>query len=90
MTLGAFLLYAAISVLCCVFVFYLVPETKGKTLEEMHAYFEAIVHGGSTGESSFTAAGTTSTGGDAAVSHIHLAEVPGGCSEDGPSAPLGA
>lgn len=32
---GAFWIFAIISVLSAIFVFFLVPETKGKTLEEM-------------------------------------------------------
>ncbi|KAM0050797.1 putative major facilitator, sugar transporter, major facilitator superfamily [Helianthus debilis subsp. tardiflorus] len=34
---GTFLLYAAVNVACIVFVINLVPETKGKTLEEIQA-----------------------------------------------------
>lgn len=32
---GAFWIFAIISVLSAIFVFFLVPETKGKTLEEI-------------------------------------------------------
>lgn len=34
---GTFLLYAAVNVTCILFVINLVPETKGKTLEEIQA-----------------------------------------------------
>lgn len=34
---GTFLLYAAVNVACILFVVKLVPETKGKTLEEIQA-----------------------------------------------------
>ncbi|XP_063222289.1 facilitated trehalose transporter Tret1-like isoform X2 [Bacillus rossius redtenbacheri] len=37
---GAFWLYAAFCLASCVFVICLVPETKGKTLDEIEAHFE--------------------------------------------------
>eukprot|EP01018_Ginkgo_biloba_P032336 Gb_17133 [translate_table: standard] len=36
---GVFFLYAGISFLCAVFFYACIPETKGKTLEEIVAYF---------------------------------------------------
>ncbi|GLJ23713.1 hypothetical protein SUGI_0449390 [Cryptomeria japonica] len=36
---GAFFLFAGVSFLCSVFIYFLVPETKGKTLEEIVAFF---------------------------------------------------
>lgn len=36
---GAFFLFAGISGLCSLFIYFLVPETKGKTLEEIVAFF---------------------------------------------------
>ncbi len=42
---GAFLFYAAVGVLTLVFCWKLVPETKGKRLEEIQAFFQARVDG---------------------------------------------
>jgi hypothetical protein len=42
---GAFFVYACFSAATLVFVVYLVPETSGKTLEEMEAYFDKITGG---------------------------------------------
>jgi predicted MFS family arabinose efflux permease len=39
-----FWLYAAVTVGAWFFAFFLVPETKGKTLEEMEAHFRAGKH----------------------------------------------
>jgi len=39
---GCFFLFSMISLLSWVFIYFLVPETKGKTLEEMKAYFEML------------------------------------------------
>merc|ERR1719499_2894418 len=39
---GTFFLYTAITVCCVIFAWWFVPETKGKTLEEMVKYFEEI------------------------------------------------
>ena len=36
---GAYFMYSAICAVGCVFIFFLVPETKGKTPEEMKKYF---------------------------------------------------
>lgn len=36
---GAFFLFAGVSALCSTFIYFLVPETKGKTLEEIVAFF---------------------------------------------------
>uniref|UniRef100_A0A0D6R2N4 Major facilitator superfamily (MFS) profile domain-containing protein n=1 Tax=Araucaria cunninghamii TaxID=56994 RepID=A0A0D6R2N4_ARACU len=44
---GTFFLFMAISGLCAVFIYVLVPETKGKTLEEIVAYFH-MKHSGKT------------------------------------------
>lgn len=37
---GTFWMYAVLCVLSCVFVAVLLPETKGKTLDEIERYFE--------------------------------------------------
>lgn len=37
---GTFSLFAGLSVLCVAFIYNYVPETKGKTLEEIEAFFE--------------------------------------------------
>lgn len=37
---GTFSLFAGLSVLCVVFIYSYVPETKGKTLEEIGAFFD--------------------------------------------------
>ncbi|CAH1388815.1 unnamed protein product [Nezara viridula] len=37
---GAFWMYAGCSFVGCIFVYFLLPETKGKTLEEIEAIFE--------------------------------------------------
>ena len=39
---GVFFLFFVISFLCLVFVYVMVPETKGKTLEEMGEFFEKL------------------------------------------------
>lgn len=36
---GMYFLYASVSLACFVFTFFLVPETKGKSSEEMKAHF---------------------------------------------------
>ncbi|KAG6875486.1 hypothetical protein C0993_008974, partial [Termitomyces sp. T159_Od127] len=36
---GTYILFAAINVLSIIFMFFFVPETKGKTLEEMDLVF---------------------------------------------------
>jgi predicted MFS family arabinose efflux permease len=41
---GTFMLYAAIGVCAWFFVFRLVPETKGKSLEEIQEHWEAGKH----------------------------------------------
>ncbi|HEX7278045.1 MAG TPA: MFS transporter, partial [Solirubrobacterales bacterium] len=40
---GAFWFYGGVGVLTLIFCWKLVPETKGKPLEEIQAYFEARV-----------------------------------------------
>ena len=42
---GAFVCFGIISTLSFVFVLKLVPETRGKSLEEMEAFFRSIVEG---------------------------------------------
>ena len=42
-TSGAFLVYSALSFCSFVFVYCFVPETKGKTLEEMEEYFGRVM-----------------------------------------------
>jgi MFS transporter, SP family, galactose:H+ symporter len=41
---GTFLLYAVVGVLAWIFAFRLVPETKGKTLEEIQQHWQADKH----------------------------------------------
>jgi hypothetical protein len=41
---ATFWLYAAISIGAWLFAFFLVPETKGKTLEEIEAYMRSGRH----------------------------------------------
>ncbi len=41
---GAFLLYTAVGVFAWFFIYRLVPETKGKTLEEIEAHWQAGKH----------------------------------------------
>ena len=36
---GTYFLYAAVSLCCAIFIALVVPETKGKSPEEMKAYF---------------------------------------------------
>ena len=36
---GMYFLYASVSLACFVFTYFLVPETKGKSPEEMKAHF---------------------------------------------------
>ena len=43
---GYYTLLTLINMLSIAFVFYIVPETKGKTLEEMLAFFESIASPG--------------------------------------------
>ncbi|XP_014248720.1 facilitated trehalose transporter Tret1-like [Cimex lectularius] len=38
---GAFWIYAVLCFTSCIFVHFLLPETKGKSLEEIEAYFES-------------------------------------------------
>jgi hypothetical protein len=38
---STFLLYAAVSVASWLFAYYFVPETKGRTLEEIEAFWRA-------------------------------------------------
>ena len=40
---GAFWFYGAIGIVTLIFCVKLVPETKGKRLEDIHAYFEKRV-----------------------------------------------
>ena len=42
---GTWVLFASMTLCITTFVVLLVPETKGRTLEEMRAYFEAIARG---------------------------------------------
>jgi len=37
---GTFGIYAIINILCCIFVWYFIPETKGKSLEEIEKVFK--------------------------------------------------
>jgi predicted MFS family arabinose efflux permease len=39
---GTFWLYACVCLCSCFFVYFLVPETKGKTLTEIEEIFELI------------------------------------------------
>jgi hypothetical protein len=41
---GTFLLYAVIGVVAWIFTFRLVPETKGKTLEQIQAHWQSGKH----------------------------------------------
>ncbi len=41
---GTFLMYAAVGVLAWIVTFRLVPETKGKTLEQIQAYWMTGKH----------------------------------------------
>ena len=41
---GAFWLYGAVTIAAWFFAFFLVPETKGKTLEEIEAHFRSGKH----------------------------------------------
>lgn len=43
---GAFFAFGLVSTLSYLFVFKLVPETRGKSLEEMEAFFAKLVEGG--------------------------------------------
>ena len=36
---GVYFLYASVSLFCAIFTTFVVPETKGKSSEEMKAYF---------------------------------------------------
>jgi SP family arabinose:H+ symporter-like MFS transporter len=38
---GAFLLYAMVCVAACLFIWYTIPETKGRTLEEIETWWVA-------------------------------------------------
>jgi len=44
-TTGAFLMFGIIATGSFVFVYKMVPETKGKSLEEMEAFFQDLVDG---------------------------------------------
>jgi MFS family permease len=41
---GTFWLYGVITVAAWLFAFYMVPETKGKTLEQIEAHFQSSKH----------------------------------------------
>ncbi|KAF4730243.1 hypothetical protein FOZ63_000037 [Perkinsus olseni] len=56
---GVFWLFAGICLIMVLFVLFLVPETKGKTFEEIQAYFERRYRVGS-GTSSIRASATVS------------------------------
>jgi sugar porter (SP) family MFS transporter len=45
---GAFLMFAFISLASTIFVFTTVPETRGRSLEQMEAFFEDMVQHGAT------------------------------------------
>eukprot|EP00658_Telonema_sp_P-2_P002522 TRINITY_DN10947_c0_g1_i2.p1 TRINITY_DN10947_c0_g1~~TRINITY_DN10947_c0_g1_i2.p1 ORF type:complete len:109 (-),score=26.08 TRINITY_DN10947_c0_g1_i2:41-367(-) len=47
---GAFGAFGVIAVSSFVFVWIYVPETKGKSLEEMHDFFASLVDGGGSAE----------------------------------------
>ena len=40
MGFGTFIFFGLINIGSCLFVYLVVPETKGKTLEDMHELFE--------------------------------------------------
>lgn len=42
---GTFAIYAVLSILTFVFIWMRVPETKGKTLEQIQQYWEELTHG---------------------------------------------
>ena len=46
---GYYIMLALFNVMAFVFVYYIVPETKGKTLEEMLTFFEMLTGGGGGG-----------------------------------------
>ena len=47
---GVFLLYALVALFAWLFIFKLVPETKGMSLEQIEAYFRSRAHPRSGGE----------------------------------------
>ena len=46
---GTFWLCAGINLGCCIFVIFVVPETKGRTLEEIEKYFDKEKNTANTG-----------------------------------------
>lgn len=58
---GTFLIFAAVGLFAWFFIWRLVPETKGKTLEQIQAHWAAGKHPLAMGESTGAAEGTGPT-----------------------------